>query len=303
MNLNELFHTLDIQVNEEIPSSGTYIHTPQGLTLRPAGDSIWDDDKNNPSEVNVSKIEIGLTNDGPNDIYHFMGVYHDAGTWELYTDNGITEQLNKYLGLAPDSIDWSEQGQQQEDMMHFDIASDEIVKTLINSGKFKMTNEDDMSTGTVAVGKKGKTRRATGIGDNPYDHNEGEDQTALVNAALWNIKDVYQSVMSDTPLEEDDMFSYQDLVQYLEQADMPNQYSQFWDLVTDAIDSAGGFAGQGDEITVDKNIAPQIKTLYQQFKAATSKIQGVKEQDELKTYRPTETVESIDDILRLSGIK
>jgi len=173
MNLNEFFHTLDLQVNEEIPSSGTYIHTPQGLTLRPAGDSIYDDDKNNPSEVNVSKIEIGLTNDGPDDIYHFMGVYHDAGTWELYTDNGITEQLNKYLGLAPDSIDWSEQGEQEEDMMHFDIASDEIVKTLITSGKFKMANEDAQTesgimyrAGVKKYGKEGmrKIQSAAGKG-------------------------------------------------------------------------------------------------------------------------------------------
>ena len=145
--------------------------------------------------------------------------------------------------------------------------------------KPKGMEEDDMSTGTVAVGKKGKTRRATGIGDNPYDHNEGEDQTALANAALWNMKDVYQTVMSGTPVEEDDMFAYGDLVQYLEQADMPDHYSKFWDLVTDAINSAGGFKGQGDAIGVDKNIAPQIKTLYQQFKAATANVKGVKEDE------------------------
>jgi hypothetical protein len=139
--------------------------------------------------------------------------------------------------------------------------------------------EDDMSTGTVPVGKKGKTRRKTGIGDNPYDHNDGEDQTALVNAALWNMKDVYQTLMAGESLLEDDMFAYGDLVQYLEQADMPDHYSKFWDLVVDAINSAGGFKGQGDEIMVDKNIAPTIKTLYQQFKAATANIKGVTEDD------------------------
>jgi len=139
--------------------------------------------------------------------------------------------------------------------------------------------ENDMSTGVVAVGKKGKTRRATGINDNPYDHNEGEDQTALVNAALWNMKDVYQTIMAGESLSEDDMFSYGDLVQYLEQADMPDHYSKFWDLVVDAINKAGGFAGQGSELQVDKNIAPQIKTLYQQFKADTAKVKGVKEAD------------------------
>jgi len=89
-------------------------------------------------------------------------------------------------------------------------------------------------------------------------------------------------LMAGESLSEDDMFSYGDLVQYLEQADMPDQYSQFWDLVTDAINSAGGFGGQGSELAVDKNIAPQIKTLYQQFKAATAKIKGVKESNDLE---------------------
>ena len=141
----------------------------------------------------------------------------------------------------------------------------------------KGMEEDDMSTGTRPVGKKGKTRRATGINDNPYDHNEGEDQTALANAALWNMKDVYQTLIAGESLSEDDMFSYGDLVQYLEQADMPDQYSKFWNLVVNAINKAGGFKGQGDEIMVDKNIAPKIKTLYQQFKAATAKVKGIKE--------------------------
>jgi len=160
--------------------------------------------------------------------------------------------------------------------------------------------EDDMSTGTVAVGKKGKTRRATGINDNPYDHNEGEDQTALVNAALWNMKDVYQTIMAGEDIAEDDMFSYGDLVQYLEQADMPDHYSKFWELVTDAINSAGGFKGQGDAIGVDKNIAPKIKTLYQQFKADTAKLKGVKE---APTKKSEQESHELGDIIRLSGLK
>jgi len=77
---------------------------------------------------------------------------------------------------------------------------------------------------------------------------------------------------------------------------MPDHYSQFWDLVTDAINSAGGFGGQGSELAVDKNIAPQIKTLYQQFKAATAKIKGVKEVED-------DHDKDVNDILRLSGIK
>lgn len=179
-------------------------------------------------------------------------------------------KVEKILGL--------DEGMNMEDAYASHL--DNVVATSKHEQGPEVGEADAMSTGTVAVGKKGKTRRATGINDNPYDHNEGEDETALANAALWNMKDVYQTVMSDTPLSEDDMFSYGDLVQYLEQADMPDHYSKFWDLVVDAINDAGGFAGQGSELAVDKNIAPKIKSLYQQFKAATKDIAGVKEGNE-----------------------
>ena len=157
---------------------------------------------------------------------------------------------------------------------------DNIVATSKHEQGPEVDEADAMSTGTVAVGKKGKTRRATGINDNPYDHNDGEDETALANAALWNMKDVYQTIMAGEELSEDDIFSYGDLVQYLEMTDMPDHYSKFWDLVTDAINKAGGFAGQGASLEVDKNIAPKIKSLYQQFKAETKDIAGVKEGNE-----------------------
>lgn len=141
--------------------------------------------------------------------------------------------------------------------------------------------EDDMSTGTVAYGKKGKTRRATGINDNPYSHNEGEDHPALVNAALWNMKDIYQQIMAGEEIEEDDMFSYGDVLQYLDMSGIPGYefYEDFIDTVSTAVSQAqpGGFAGQGDAVLVDKKFAPKIKTLYQQFKAATANIKGVKE--------------------------
>ena len=143
--------------------------------------------------------------------------------------------------------------------------------------------EDDMSTGTVPVGKKGKTKRATGINANPYDHNEGEDQPALVNAALWNMKDIYQTIMAGEAIQEDNMFSYGDLIQYLDMTDTPGEefYDDFIGTISTAVSKAqpGGFAGQGDAVVVDKNVAPQIKTLYQKFKAATAKIKGVKEDD------------------------
>lgn len=149
--------------------------------------------------------------------------------------------------------------------------------------------EDDMSTGTAGgVAGQGKKRRATGINDNPYDHNEGQDLAALVNAALWNMKDVYQTVLAGEELSERDIFSYGDLVQYLEMEELPDTYSEFYDLVSDAIDSAsgGGEFNPGDAIAVDKNIAPKIKTLYQQFKAATAKIEGIKEEQVEEVEQP-----------------
>jgi len=144
-----------------------------------------------------------------------------------------------------------------------------------------LVEENNMSTGTVGYGKKGKTRRATGIDDNPYNHNEGEDHPALVNAALWNMKDIYQTIMAGEEVSEDDMFSYGDVLQYLDMSGIPGYdfYEDFIDTVSTAVSQAqpGGFAGQGDAVLVDKKFAPKIKTLYQQFKAATANIKGIKE--------------------------
>ena len=283
MKLFEFLDKLD-EATKKFPE-GHYTHTPGTLEVMPSQDkTLWADAGELPKKFNVTKMKIAIYDEQDDEDPYSYGnggliVYHNAGTWKMYTDDVTRVQIADYLGIANKDIDFSEQGMQDEEYMHFDI-EDDAVAQLIEKGAFKLeesTTEDDMSTGVVPVGKKGKIRRATGIDDNPYDHNEGEDQTALVNAALWNMKDVYQTIMSGEALSEDDMFSYGDLVQYLEQADMPDQYSKFWDLVTDAINSAGGFGGQGSELQVDKNIAPQIKTLYQQFKAATANIKGIKE--------------------------
>ena len=288
MKLFEFLDKLD-EATKKFPE-GHYTHTPGTLEVMPSQDkTLWADAGELPKKFNVTKMKIAIYDEQDDEDPYSYGnggliVYHNAGTWKMYTDDVTRVQIADYLGIANKDIDFSEQGMQDEEYMHFDI-EDDAVAQLIEKGAFKLeesTTEDDMSTGVVPVGKKGKIRRATGIDDNPYDHNEGEDQTALVNAALWNMKDVYQTIMSGEALSEDDMFSYGDLVQYLEQADMPDQYSKFWDLVTDAINSAGGFGGQGSELQVDKNIAPQIKTLYQQFKAATAKIKGVKESNDLE---------------------
>ena len=392
MKLNEFFNHLDVTEAPKKFPEGHYTHTPKALAVMPSQDqTLWADAGELPKKFNVTKMKIAIYDEGDDQDPYSYGnggllVYHNAGTWKMYTDDVTRVQIADYLGIPTKDIDFSEQGMQSEEYMHFDI-EDKAVAQLISKGAFKLEEttteggmsqgsldqfrklyrksigsddaavtlrelinvinddslwsdefpqlkqftgisplsgsrivtakkipgntadekiqslvkaidddnwvnatakhlmrsftlgEDDMDTGTVPVGKKGKTRRKTGIGDNPYDHNEGEDQTALVNSALWNMKDVYQTLIAGESLSEDDMFAYGDLVQYLEQADMPDHYSKFWDLVVDAINSAGGFKGQGDEIMVDKNIAPQIKTLYQQFKAATANVKGVKEDE------------------------
>ena len=98
-----------------------------------------------------------------------------------------------------------------------------------------------------------------------------------------NIKDINQTIMAGEEVSEDDMFSYGDVLQYLDMSGIPGYefYEDFIDTVSTAVSQAqpGGFAGQGDAVLVDKKFAPKIKTLYQQFKAATAKIKGVKENE------------------------
>ena len=212
---------------------------------------------------------------------------------------GIKQAANKQRRkMSKDAVDemdkedyMSKKKQLQRIQMDPNTHKDEKLKKELMRRKAELDDqakklgfkEDDMSTGTVPVGKKGKTKRATGINANPYDHNEGEDQPALVNAALWNMKDIYQTIMAGEAIQEDDMFSYGDLIQYLDMTDTPGEefYDDFIDTISTAVSKAqpGGFAGQGDAVVVDKNVAPQIKTLYQKFKAATAKIKGVKEDD------------------------
>ena len=212
---------------------------------------------------------------------------------------GIKQAANKKRRkMSKDAVDemdkedyMSKKKQLQRIQMDPNTHKDEKLKKELMRRKAELDDqakklgfkEDDMSTGTVPVGKKGKTKRATGINANPYDHNEGEDQPALVNAALWNMKDIYQTIMAGESIQEDDMFSYGDLIQYLDMTDTPGEefYDDFIGTISTAVSKAqpGGFAGQGDAVVVDKNVAPQIKTLYQKFKAATAKIKGVKEDD------------------------
>jgi hypothetical protein len=217
-----------------------------------------------------------------------FGYYMDSGEMPYGVMKARTGMPDEWIADRLDDLGLGEQVDYKTvDRFHKKL--DKLVhKTFGHSSDEKKENieveENNMSTGTVAYGKKGKTRRATGINDNPYSHNEGEDHPALVNAALWNMKDIYQQIMAGEEIEEDDMFSYGDVLQYLDMSGIPGYefYEDFIDTVSTAVSQAqpGGFAGQGDAVLVDKKFAPKIKTLYQQFKAATAKIKGVKEVDE-----------------------
>jgi len=233
-----------------------------------------------------------------------FGYYMDSGEMPYGVMKARTGMPDEWIANRLDDLGLVEQVDYKTvDRFHKKL--DKLVhKTFGHSSDEKKENieveENNMSTGAVGYGKKGKTRRATGINDNPYNHNEGEDHPALVNAALWNMKDIYQTIMAGEEIEEDDMFSYGDVLQYLDMSGIPGYdfYEDFIDTVSTAVSQAqpGGFAGQGDAVLVDKKFAPKIKTLYQQFKAATAKIKGVKEVEDDRD-------EDINNILRLSGIK
>lgn len=64
-------------------------------------------------------------------------VYHNAGTWKMYTDDVTRVQIADYLGIPTKDIDFSEQGMQDEEYMHFDI-EDDTVSELIGKGAFKL---------------------------------------------------------------------------------------------------------------------------------------------------------------------
>jgi hypothetical protein len=231
-------------------------------------------------------LDTGDLMDAPS-VYEKLFAYFHFETGEMPYGTAKARDGDPYVWIADKLADLGLAEQvDYKTVDRFHKKLDKLVhKTFGHSSDEKKENieveENNMSTGAVGYGKKGKTRRATGINDNPYNHNEGEDHPALVNAALWNMKDIYQTIMAGEEIEEDDMFSYGDVLQYLDMSGIPGYdfYEDFIDTVSTAVSQAqpGGFAGQGDAVLVDKKFAPKIKTLYQQFKAATVNIKGIKE--------------------------
>ena len=232
-------------------------------------------------------LDTGDLMDAPS-VYEKLFAYFHFETGEMPYGTAKARDGDPYVWIADKLADLGLAEQvDYKTVDRFHKKLDKLVhKTFGHSSDEKKENieveENNMSTGTVGYGKKGKTRRATGIDDNPYNHNEGEDHPALVNAALWNMKDIYQTIMAGEEVSEDDMFSYGDVLQYLDMSGIPGYdfYEDFIDTVSTAVSQAqpGGFAGQGDAVLVDKKFASKIKTLYQQFKAATANIKGIKEE-------------------------
>jgi hypothetical protein len=128
--------------NANLPKSGNYVLQTPGLVVTPAGDSIWDKENNVPEKINIDRIELGITNeDEDGNFYSNLEVFHDAGTWEMYTDSSIPDQIAKAAGLPAGSIDFSEQGMQDEEFMHFDI-DDEATAIFAKNPKVKANTEE-----------------------------------------------------------------------------------------------------------------------------------------------------------------
>ena len=128
--------------NANLPKTGNYVLQTPGLVVTPAGDSIWDKENNVPEKINIDRIELGITNeDEDGSFISNLEVFHDAGTWEMYTDSSIPDQIAKAMGIPEGSIDFSEQGMQDPEFMHFDI-DDEATAMFAKNPKVKSNTEE-----------------------------------------------------------------------------------------------------------------------------------------------------------------
>ena len=159
MKLNEFFDHLDVTEAPKKFPEGHYTHTPGALAVMPTQDqTLWADAGELPKKFNVTKMKIAIYDEGDDQDPYSYGnggllVYHNAGTWKMYTDDVTRVQIADYLGIPTKDIDFSEQGMQDEGFMHFDI-EDDAVAQLISKGAFKLEetttedNVDDVYPGT-----------------------------------------------------------------------------------------------------------------------------------------------------------
>ena len=148
MKLNEFFNNLDVTEAPKRFPEGHYTHTPGTLEVMPTQDkTLWADAGELPKKFNVTKMKIAIYDEQDDQDPYSYGnggliVYHNAGTWKMYTDDVTRVQIADYLGIANKDIDFSEQGMQDEEYMHFDI-EDDAVAQLIDKGSFKLEENVD----------------------------------------------------------------------------------------------------------------------------------------------------------------
>jgi len=97
----------------------TIIPQGQRSVIVLAGDSIWDREGENPTNVYVFKITIenpyepgGYMDDDEDDGYRKVDVEHN-GPWTIYTDSGFAEAISDLVGFK---VDFTEQGMQNDGM-------------------------------------------------------------------------------------------------------------------------------------------------------------------------------------------
>ena len=97
----------------------TIIPQGQRSVIVLAGDSIWDREGENPTDVYVRRITIenpyepgGYMDDDEDDGYRKVDVEHN-GPWTIYTDSGFSKAISEIVGFG---VDFTEQGMQDDGM-------------------------------------------------------------------------------------------------------------------------------------------------------------------------------------------
>ena len=277
MNLHEFFNNLDIVEAPKKFPQGVYTHQVKALTVMPTQDeTMYADAGELPKKFNVTQMKIGIYDEeDDSDPYSYgntgLEVFHNAGTWQLYTDDVTRVQIADYLGIANKDIDFSEQGMQNEKFMHFDI-SDEAVAQLIDKGAFKMTKgvkEDDPTSTKL-------------------DSEEIKQKALLYMMRQHTYQKDRRQYDADNSGNADKFYTEQD-IENLEA------------MIAHLKDGASLDPALQDELA---KVLRDAKVKDRTGRFAMRKMDLAKKyQDQLRKYKPLEMGEDINDIVRLSGIK
>lgn len=282
MKLNEFFNHLDVTEAPKRFPEGHYTHTPGALEVMPTQDqTMWADAGELPKKFNVTKMKIAIYDEQDDEDPYSYGnggllVYHNAGTWKMYTDDVTRVQIADYLGIQNKDIDFSEQGMQSEEYMHFDI-EDDTVAQLIGKGAFKLEET------ATEEGVKEDDPTSTKL------NSEEIKQKALIYMMRQHTyrKDRRQ-YDADNSGNADKFYTEQD-IENLEA------------MIAHLKDGASLDPALQDDLTQALRDA-KVKDRTGRF--AMRKMDVEKQyQDQLRKYKPLEMGEDINDIVRLSGIK